>query len=96
MENYEFFEEIKTIAKKLDRLIDKYNLRSEVISILAVGVIEEFDFSSDTARIKAIYNFNISDESEIDEICDLVKTEFNSRNKGKGPNYTDDFGFFMN
>tara|TARA_R110002020_G_scaffold99711_5_gene236417 strand:- start:3140 stop:3430 length:291 start_codon:yes stop_codon:yes gene_type:complete len=96
MENYEFFEEVKTIAKKLEFLIDKYNLRNEVMSILAVGVIEGFDIPNETARMKAMYNFNICDESEIDEICDLIKTEFRSRDKDDGSGYTDDFGFFMN
>ena len=47
MENYEFFEEVKTIAKKLEFLIDKYNLRNEVMSILAVGVIEGFDIPTE-------------------------------------------------
>ena len=46
--------------------------------------------------MKAMYNFNICDESEIDEICDLIKTEFRSRDKDGGSGYMDDFGFFMN
>ena len=96
MENYEFFKELKSIAKKLDYLIDKYNLRGEIVSILAVGIIEDINLDENKARMRAMYNFNICDESEIDEICDLVKTEFRSRDKENKPNYIDDFGFFMN
>tara|TARA_R110000751_G_scaffold6230_2_gene26805 strand:- start:1962 stop:2252 length:291 start_codon:yes stop_codon:yes gene_type:complete len=96
MENYEFFKELKIIAKELDQLIDKYNLRGEIVSILAVGVIEEINFDEDKATMRAMYNFNVCDESEIDEICDLIKTEFRGLDKGKGPNYMDDSGFFMN
>jgi hypothetical protein len=93
-DNLQFFKELKLIAVKLENLLDKHDVREKAVSIFSVGLIEEID--EDRAKMRVMHTFNICDESEIDELCELVKEEFKKQKNQSDDGYDEDLGFFLN
>mgnify|MGYP006000626997 FL=1 len=93
-DNLQFFKELKLIAVKLENLLDKHDVREKAVSIFSVGLIEEID--EDRAKMRVMHTFNIFDESEIDESCELVKEEFKKQKNQSDDGYDEDLGFFLN
>ena len=52
MEKEGFLFEVQRLAIELDRLIDDYDLRGEVVSVMMTGLLENID--SEKPRLKAI------------------------------------------
>ena len=64
MEKEGFLFEVQRLAIELDRLIDDYDLRGEVVSVMMTGILENID--SEKPRLKAIYHYDISSRPYID------------------------------
>jgi len=74
MEKEGFLFEVQRLAIELDRLIDDYDLRGEVISVMMTGILE--DVESDKTRLKAIYSYDISSREELEDILDFIRTSY--------------------
>ncbi len=74
MEKEGFLFEVQRLAIELDRLIDDYDLRGEVVSIMMTGVLENVE--SDKPRLKAIYHYDISSREELEDVLDFIRTSY--------------------
>lgn len=74
MEKEGFLFEVQRLAIELDRLIDDYDLRGEVISVMMTGILENVE--SDKPRLKAIYSYDISSREELEDILDFIRTSY--------------------
>lgn len=73
MKEDEFLLHVHRLAVELELLIDEYELRDRVLSMMVVGVIESLDLDEDDkARMKAIYSHNMHDENELNTIVDFA------------------------
>ena len=77
MEKEGFLFDVQRLAIELDQLIDDYDLRGEVISVMMTGILE--DVEGDKPRLKAIYSYDISNRDELEEILDFIRQSY------KGP-----------
>ena len=77
MEKEGFLFEVQRLAIELDRLIDDYDLRGEVVSVMMTGILENID--SEKPRLKAIYHYDISSREELEDILEFIRTSY------KGP-----------
>ncbi len=77
MEKEGFLFDVQRLAIELDQLIDDYDLRGEVVSVMMTGVLENTD--GDKPRLKAIYSYDISSREELEEILDFIRQSY------KGP-----------
>ena len=77
MEKEGFLFDVQRLAIELDQLIDDYDLRGEVVSVMMTGVLENKD--GDKLRLKTIYSYDISSREELEEILDFIRQSY------KGP-----------
>jgi len=76
----DFLMEVHRLAIELELLIDKYDMRDSVLSMMVVGVLEAMEEEDDKSRMKAIYPHNMHDELELQTLIDFA-TETWKENK---------------
>ena len=92
MREDEFLMEVHRLAIELELLIDQYDLRDKVLSMMVVGVLDPLEDEEDKSRMKAIYSHNMHDELELNTLIDFA-TETWKENKDidKGLDFGDLF-----
>lgn len=68
----DFLMEVHRLAIELELLIDKYDMRDSVLSMMVVGVLEAMEEEDDKSRMKAIYSHNMHDELELQTLIDFA------------------------
>lgn len=98
MDQEGFFEEVKVLAQQIDALIDKYEVRDDIVCLFLTGSITE-DEDGDTT-VQAVYGMNIRDDEELDDVLDFFKHVYeHSKDVGDEPDwgtFLDDFGISLN
>jgi hypothetical protein len=86
----DFLMQVHRLAIELELLIDEYELRDRVLSMLVVGVLNELD--EDTSRMKAIYSHNVQNSDELDIVVDFAKDTWkDSKDIDRGLDFDDLF-----
>ena len=88
MDKEAFLFEAQQLAVKMDKLIDKYNVRDEVIFVMVMGVIET-DYIEEMSNLKAIYSYNLNSEDELEEVLDFVTQTFAAEEAADDPDDID-------
>lgn len=73
MEREGFLFEIQKIALEIEQLIDKYNVRDDVMSLMIIGLIDELE---DSNQLKAVYGYNLRSRDELDELINFAQESF--------------------
>ena len=68
----DFLMEVHRLAIELELLIDKYEMRDKVLSMMVVGVLESLEDDDEKSRMKAIYSHNMHDELELQTLIDFA------------------------
>ena len=79
MEEQAFFLEIQRLSMEMDNVIDKYDMRDRVVSIMVTGLIDSNIFGD--SRLKAIYS---------DSIISFIDNTWYDENRNKSDRYYDD------
>jgi hypothetical protein len=74
MDKEGFLLEIQRVAFEVERIIEKYGVRDEVLSLMVTGLVEE-DVDGDK-RLKAIYSYNMDSEDEMLSLLNFVEETF--------------------
>ena len=69
-----FLFEVQRLAFELERLIDEYGVRDEVITLQVTGLMDTDDEGN--SRMKALYSYNITSEEEKDEVIDFINSTY--------------------
>jgi len=80
MDKEGFLLEIQRVAFEVERIIEKYGVRDEVLSLMVTGLVEE-DVDGDK-RLKAIYSYNMDSEDEMLSLLNFVEETFIPSSKG--------------
>jgi hypothetical protein len=75
MEDQAFFLEIQRLSLEMDAVIDRYNMRDRVASIMVTGLMDE-DFLGNV-RLKAIYSYSVDSKDELDSIVNFIDDTWN-------------------
>lgn len=100
MDKEEFLLEIQRIAFEVERVINKYGVKDEVLSLMVTGLVEE-DEDGDK-RLKAIYAYNMDTEDEMLSLLNFVEETFiptSNDDDDEGPDLEDflgDLGISLN
>ena len=78
MKEQAFLLEIQRLALEMDMLIDKYDVRDKVVSVMVTGLLDD-DFFGEP-RLKAIYSYSLDSRSELDSIIDFIDTTWDDIN----------------
>jgi len=74
MDKEEFLLEIQRVAFEVERIIDKYGVKDQVLSLMVTGLVEEDDDGD--RRLKAIYAYNMDTEDEMLSLLNFVEETF--------------------
>ena len=74
MDKEGFLLEIQRVAFEVERIVEKYGIRDEVLSLMVTGLVEE-DEAGDK-RLKAIYSYNMDTEDEMLSLLNFVEETF--------------------
>ncbi|MEL0118174.1 MAG: hypothetical protein VXB01_04455 [Opitutae bacterium] len=73
MEREGFLFEIQKIALQIEDLIDQYDVRDEVMSLMIIGLINELD---EGHQLKAIYGYNLRNRDELEELVTFAQESY--------------------
>jgi len=89
MEEDAFFLELKRLSMEMDDIIDKYNMRERVISIMVTGLIDQNIFGE--SRLKCMYSYSLESQEELDNIINFIdSTWYSPTDKKEGYKDIDD------
>lgn len=74
MDKEGFLLEIQRVAFEVERIIDKYGVKDEVLSLMVTGLVEEDEDGE--KRLKAIYAYNMDTEDEMLSLLNFVEETF--------------------
>ncbi len=84
-----FLLEIQRVAFEVERIIEKYGVRDEVLSLMVTGLVEDEDEDGDR-RLRAIYSYNLETEEEMLSLLNFVEETFIPSNRDDdGPDIDD-------
>ena len=75
---FNFLAESQALMIEMDNLIDKYDLRDRVMSVVLQGVITQNEINPEEINLQSIYNLNVDGQEEVDEIKDFIQDMWNS------------------
>lgn len=74
MNKEEFLLEMQRLAFEVEKVIESYGNREEVLSLMVTGLLEEDEDGEQ--RIKAIYSYNMDSEDEMLSVLNFVEQTF--------------------
>ena len=87
MEDQAFFLEIQRLSLEMDAVIDKYNMRDRLASIMVTGLMDEDILGN--VKLKAIYSYSLDSRDELDSIIDFIDSTWED-SEGSGYKDIDD------
>jgi phage/plasmid-associated DNA primase len=89
MEEDAFFLELKRLSMEMDDIIEKYNMRERVISVMVTGLIDQNIFGE--SRLKCMYSYSLESQEELDNIINFIdSTWYSPTDKKEGYKDIDD------
>tara|TARA_R110002050_G_scaffold148487_7_gene274702 strand:- start:2163 stop:2498 length:336 start_codon:yes stop_codon:yes gene_type:complete len=76
MKEHAFLLEIQRLAVEMDLLIDKYDVRDKVISVMVTGLIDEKEYGE--SQLKAIYSYSLDSRNELESIMEFIDATWSS------------------
>mgnify|MGYP003134046318 CR=1 FL=1 len=73
MEREGFLFEVQKVALEIEALIDKYDVREDVMSLMIIGLIDEVE---DNHQLRAVYGYNLRNREELDELITFAKESY--------------------
>lgn len=73
MEREGFLFEIQQIALEIEAIIDKYDVRDDVMSLMIVGLLDEVD---ENTQLKAIFGYNLRNRIELEELVTFAQESY--------------------
>ena len=69
-----FLLEIQKVHRIIDLLVEKYDLRGEVINVMLTGMLSTDEF--DEPVLKAVYSLDVDNEELLDETFDFLRFSY--------------------
>jgi hypothetical protein len=79
-EDYQFLLEMQQLHSQMEVLIERYNMRDRVMSVVVTGVLEPVD--EETSQMKALFSYNLGSKEECEEMVKFITNTFEDQNDG--------------
>lgn len=86
-EDFQFLMEMQQLHSQIEILIERYNMRERVMSVVVTGVLEPID--EDTSSMKALFSYNLGSQEEMQEMINFISNTYEDQS---GPNLDDLLG----
>lgn len=77
-EDYEFLLEMQQLHSQMEVLIERYDMRDRVMSVVVTGVLEPID--DDTSQMKALFSYNLGSKEEMEEMVSFIANTYKDQN----------------
>ena len=77
-EDYEFLLEMQQLHSQMEVLIERYDMRDRVMSVVVTGVLEPID--EDTSQMKALFSYNLGSKEEMEEMVSFIANTYKDQN----------------
>jgi len=77
-EDYEFLLEMQQLHSQMEVLIERYDMRDRVMSVVVTGVLEPID--EDTSQMKALFSYNLGSKEEMEEMVSFIENTYKDQN----------------
>tara|TARA_R100001126_G_C4719201_1_gene98413 strand:- start:212 stop:517 length:306 start_codon:yes stop_codon:yes gene_type:complete len=79
-EDYQFLIEMQQLHGQMEVLIERYNMRDRVMSVVVTGLLEPID--EDTSQMKALFSYNLGSKEEMEEMMNFISSTYEDQNGG--------------
>ena len=79
-EDYQFLIEMQQLHGQIEVLIERYNMRNRVMSVVVTGLLEPID--EDTSQMKALFSYNLGSKEEMEEMVNFISSTYEDQNGG--------------
>ena len=93
-EDYEFLLEMQQLHSQMEVLIERYDMRDRVMSVVVTGVLEPID--EDTSQMKALFSYNLSSEEEMEEMVRFISKTYKDQDEPGIDDLLDGLGISLN
>ena len=77
-EDYEFLLEMQQLHSQMEVLIERYDMRDRVMSVVVTGVLEPID--EHTSQMKALFSYNLGSKEEMEEMVSFIENTYKDQN----------------
>lgn len=93
-EDYQFLMEMQQLHHEMEMLIERYDMRERVMSVVVTGLLEPID--EETSQMKAIFSYNLSSQEEMEEMVKFISNTYEDQNGPDLDGLLGDLGISLN
>ena len=69
-----FFAEMYSLVKKMEEVIDQFDMKDRTLASIVVGVIDldAIEYGEEEAEMKTMYSFNLQSRAELEAVKDVM------------------------
>ena len=73
-----FFAEMYSLVKKMEEVIDEFDMKDRVLASIVVGVIDldEVEDGDGSAEMKTMYSFNLQSREELNAVKEVMDNAY--------------------
>ena len=73
-----FFAEMYNLVKKMEEVIDEFDMKDRTLASIVVGVIDldAIEFGDEEAEMKTMYSFNLQSRAELEAVKDVMDNAY--------------------
>jgi len=73
-----FFAEMYSLVKKMEEVIDEFDMKDRVLASIVVGVIDldEVEYGDGSAEMKTMCSFNLQNRQELDAVKEVMDNAY--------------------
>jgi len=73
-----FFAEMYSLVKKMEEVIDEFEMKDRVLASIVVGVIDldEIEYGDNSAEMKTMYSFNLQNREELNAVKEVMDNAY--------------------
>ena len=73
-----FFAEMYNLVKKMEEVIDEFDMKDRTLASIVVGVIDldAIEYGDEEAEMKTMYSFNLQSRAELEAVKDVMDNAY--------------------
>jgi hypothetical protein len=73
-----FFAEMYSLVKKMEEVIDQFDMKDRTLASIVVGVIDldAIEYGDEEAEMKTMYSFNLQSRAELEAVKDVMDNAY--------------------
>jgi len=93
-----FFAEMYSLVKKMEEVIDEFDMKDQTLASIVVGVIDldAIEHGDEEAEMKTMYSFNLQSRAELDTVKEVMDNAYKDEDDIDLDDLLGDLGISLN